>query len=302
MPSPATALTALLLASPSTPPPEPPRPVPEGCTRVATAGDSVQTLVDRLRAGETGCLEDGVYTGGVRIRRGDITLRAVNERGARIVGQLRIDETANRVTVAGLQLDGTNSKRRPSPLVNGDDARFTRNDVTNSAETCFVLGDKDWGMAKRTVIESNVVHGCGVDGTNKDHGIYVRHAVDTRIEGNVIRDNPDRGVQLYPNGDRTLVRGNLVDANGEGVIFSGDGTDASDGNVVEGNLIVRSDVRWNVESYWTRDRIGQNNTVRGNCIWGGRRGDIQHPQIGFVTADNVVGDDAECPLSPPVLW
>jgi nitrous oxidase accessory protein NosD len=288
-------LTALAVAAPTPG-------AADGCTRVIAPGEPVQTIVSRLRPGEVGCLADGLHAGPVRIRRDAITLRSVNQHGARLVGQVRIDGGADGVTISGLQLDGTNEKRRPSPLVNGDDARFAGNDVTNATETCFVLGDKTWGVANRTVIEGNVIHHCGIDGTNKDHGVYVRYAADTRIEGNAIRENPDRGVQLYPNADRTVVRANVIDRNGEGVIFSGDGADTSDGNVVEGNVIARSDVRWNVEAFWLRNRIGQNNAVRGNCIWGGSRGDVQQPQVGFATEQNTVGDEAACPIGPPVLW
>jgi Right handed beta helix region len=315
----AAVMTAALLLGAAVPPAG--AVVVPACTLYASPGQSVQQLVDRLGPGQTGCLAAGVYTGNVVIRKGGtatarVTLRALTPRSATIRGQLRVDQTANFVTVSDLVLDGTNPEIKPSPLVNGDDARFLRNDVSSDVESCFVLGDKVWGVADRTLIANNHIHHCGVDGTNQDQGVYVRQARATRIENNVIRANPDRGVQLFPNADDTLVRGNVIDGNGSGVIFSGDSVDTADRNVVERNIIVRSDLRWNVESYWWNGNVGSGNAVRDNCVWGGIRGNIQSPQVGFTTARNIVADPrltlsgltyrlasgTPCPVKPPVLW
>jgi hypothetical protein len=271
---------------------------------VTSTTGGVQQLVDPLRPGQTGCLGPGVHTGDVVIRQGGsaaapITLRSVPPRSATIRGQLRIADGANFVRVADLVLAGTNVLDKPSPLVNGDDALFSGNDVTNPGDSCFVLGDKVWGVAERTVIARNRIHNCGVQGTNRDHGVYVRQALDTVVKDNVIERNPDRGVQLFPNADRTVVRGNLIDRNGEGVIFSGDAVDTSDDNLVAGNIITRSRLRWDVESYWYRGR-GHGNVLRGNCIAGAVRGPVQRPAVGFVTRRNVFLR-AACPLRAPIL-
>jgi putative cofactor-binding repeat protein len=251
-----------------------------------------------VAAGGTVCLR-GVYEGGLTIRRSDVTLRSAPGARAVLRGQLRIDDGADRVTVTGLELDGTNPDGRPSPLVNGDDATFTANDVHSDVDSCFVLGDPVWGVADRTRIAGNLIHDCGVANTNMDHGVYVRHAVGTVITGNVIRDNPDRGVQLFPNADRSVVRGNLITANGEGVIFSGDGAYASEGNLVERNIISASRLRHDVESWWTT-RIGTGNQLRRNCVFGGRRGAIQSPAVGFRARANVL-EQSSCRLRAPVL-
>jgi hypothetical protein len=281
---------------------------------------TVQALVDRLRPGQAGCLAPGTYAGSVVVRRGGtaaapVTLRAAYVKTATIRGQLRIDAGADHVTVSDLVLDGTSASGRPSPLVNGDDARFERNDVSSQTESCFVLGDKTWGIADRTLIARNHIHHCGVHGTNQDHGVYVRQARDTRITGNVIRENPDRGVQLFPNADRTVVAGNVIDRNGSGVIFSGDATDTSDDNRVEGNLVTASRLRWDVESYWYPEP-GTGNVARGNCVFGGAHGAIQVPLVGFAATANVLRDPrllrrsatayalgagSPCPVRPPAL-
>ncbi|MCW2958354.1 MAG: hypothetical protein JWP18_1157 [Solirubrobacterales bacterium] len=308
----AAAALGLGPAAPATGPAGSPQATEGACTFVAApAGDdrapgtaarpfrTVQRLADVLRAGQTGCLAAGTFTGNVTVRHGGtgaapLTLRAARPRKATLDGQLRINAGAAFVRVEDLVLKGSGGRDRPSPLVNGDDAQFTGNDVTNPGDSCFVLGDKVWGVAERTVIAGNRIHECGLPGTNMDHGVYVRQATDTRIEGNVIERNPDRGVQLFPNADRTLVRGNRITANGEGVIFSGDGIDTSDDNLVTANVITGSLLRWDVESYWW-PAAGTGNVLRGNCVSGGKRGAIQ-PPVGFVAESNVT-DPSRCQLT-----
>ncbi len=270
---------------------------------------TVQRLADRLTAGQTGCLAPGLYEGGVTVRRGGtatarLQIRATQPRTATILGQVRIDDGANFVTFADLRLDGSNTGGRPSPLVNGDDARFAANEVTSAADSCFVLGDKVWGIADRTVITGNEIHHCGVTGTNMDHGVYVRQARGTVVTANVIHDNPDRGVQLFPNADDSVVRGNLIQRNGVGVIFSGDSIDTSDRNLVEANVIRDSRDRFDVESYWWNGNIGSGNVVRRNCVAGGLRGAIQLPAIGFTSLLNILavpGPGSACLLAVPVV-
>jgi Right handed beta helix region len=90
------------------------------------------------------------------------------------------------------------------------------------------------------------------------------------IRGNWIYDNADRGIQLYPDAQNTTITGNVIDGNGQGIIFSGEGGLASSNNLVEGNVIANSRLRNNVESWYPRGNpIGQNNVVRNNCVKGG---------------------------------
>jgi putative cofactor-binding repeat protein len=270
------------------------------CTRIALPmPGAATTMVAALQPGQTGCLAGGVHAGDVAIRRPDVVLRAVPGEHATLRGQVYVAAGAPRVTVTGLVLDGTNPRRRPSPVVNADDATFTGNDVSNQHETCFVLGDPVWGVPSRTRIAGNLIHDCGVPNTNLDHGIYVRHAIGTVIEGNVIRNNPDRGVQLFPNADATIVRGNLITGNGEGVIFSGNGAEVSEDNLVERNIISRSRLRWDAESFWTT-RAGTGNLLVRNCVYGGRRGAVQRPAIGFRAQRNVHDPD-RCRIRAPRL-
>ncbi len=272
------------------------------CTKVISPGASVQKLIYALKAGQTGCLRAGTYSGNVKVSTGGtsaaapITLTSYPGERATVAGKLWIADSANFVTVSSLNLDGRNSKSQPSPVVNGDDVVLADNDITNyHTAICISLGVTTYGRAHRTVVERNRVHDCGkLPPTNREHGIYVEDSTGVRIVDNVIYDNADRGVQFYPNADGSYVARNIIDGNGEGVIFSGGnegaGPQASDFNVVENNIITNSKIRYNVESSWGAAPIGQGNVARSNCIYGGASGNIQSPQVGFTAGGNLVAD------------
>ena len=58
--------------------------------------------------------------------------------------------------------------------------------------------------------------------TGHDHGIYVEGANGVRITNNLIYDNADYGIHLYPDAEGTYVARNVIDGNGGGVIFAGE--------------------------------------------------------------------------------
>ena len=259
---------------------------------------STQRLVRALgQRNRVGCLRRGVYRGDVTMSRSHVTLRSQPGERATIVGRLRIEDSANFVTVTRLRLDGRNSSGLPSPSVYGDDALFRRVDVTNRhTEICFLLGSSERGRAYRTAIVQSRIHDCGeLPPTNLDHGIYAARTEGARMVGNLIYDNADRGIKLGPDAQRTLVRRNIIDGNGTGITFSGDEGSASSDNIVEHNVIANSQTRWNVESYFP-STTGSGNLAVGNCVWASNprdyyRGDggVESPD-GFSVADNVVAE------------
>jgi parallel beta-helix repeat protein len=291
---------AVLLAPPATAAADP------GCARVAapTGSDAAagteaapfrtaQKLVDSLSAGQAGCLRAGTYEGNLRFNRGRVTLRSYAGERARVVGRVYVPRGSDGVTVSDLDLNGRNSETLPSPTVNASDTTFTGNDVTTDhTAICFVLGNAGYGRAVRTLIQRNRIHDCGVlPAQNHHHGIYVSDADDTRILENWIYDNADRGIQLYPDAQRTTIRGNVIDGNGQGIIFSGAGGSSSNDTVVENNVITNSKIRYDVESWYPSGTpAGTGNVVRHNCIHGGERGEIQSPQVGFSVSSNVIAD------------
>ena len=282
---------------------------PSGSDLAAGTGDApfatAQKLVDTLAPGQTGCLRAGTYAEHVKVSTGGtsaarVTVTSYPGERARLLGRLWIADSANFVTFSGLDLDGRTAPScgtgciLPSPTVNGDDARFTRNDITNGHTTiCFNVGSNSgWGRALRTVIDHNRIHDCGrLPATNQEHGVYVSAADDTVITDNLIYDNADRGVQLYPDAQRTLVANNVIDGNGEGVIFSGSSSYRSNDNIVRDNVVTNATLRYNIESWWASSKlIGTGNVARHNCVFGGALGDITSPTTGFTAIDNVMAD------------
>lgn len=299
------ATFALAVASP------PPAVANTGCDRVAalngsdsaagTASDpfrTAQKLVSSLSSGQAGCLRAGTYDSDpqVKIATAGIRLTSYPGERAKLVGRLWIAQGADGATVDSLDLNGRNAKNLPSPTVNANDTVFRGNDVTNDhTAICFNLGHSSYGRADRTLIEDNRIHNCGaLPATNHHHGIYASQTDGSVIRGNWIYDNADRGIQLYPNADNTTVTANVIDGNGQGIIFSGSSGQVSSGNVVERNAITNSTIRHNVESHWGDGEVGTGNVARENCVHGGTRDDgdggIETPQEGFTAADNLLVD------------
>lgn len=258
---------------------------------------TVQTLVNALTAGQTGCLQPGAYAENVKVSRGGtatqpITLTSATER-ATLRGRLWIADSANDVRFTNLFLDGRNSTNLPSPTVNGDRIAFVGNEVTNfNTAICFVLGStSSYGTAVDPLIEGNRIHNCGrLPATNHDHGIYVESTRNARIVGNTIYDNADRGIQLYPDAQGSTITRNVIDGNGSGIIFSGDDGFASSNNVVSANVISNSIIRYNVESWWpSGNPVGTANLVESNCIWNGAQGNVD-AQVGFTVTGSVIAD------------
>jgi parallel beta helix pectate lyase-like protein len=262
----------------------------------------VQDLVDRLSAGQTGCLLAGTYVEDVSVRRGGragapVTLRGAPGVTATVRGRFWIANGANYVTVSYLHLDGRNATNLPSPTINADHSTFVYDDVTNNHAggvndgdgICFALGDANgvWGLATYTVIAHNTIHDCGTS-NNHNHGVYVAAGRYVRITDNWIYNNADRGVQLYPDAQHTLVRNNVIAGNGDGVIISGNWKFASSNNTVIDNVIIDSRNRYNVEYNWSESGpVGTGNVVAQNCLSGGKEGNILEPQKGYAASQNL---------------
>jgi hypothetical protein len=251
---------------------------------------TVEKLASSLQPGQTGCLRGGLYEQNVKITSGGtagapITITSFPGERATLLGRLHVADEANHVVVQQLDLDGRNPDDLPSPTINGDDVAFRDNDVTNHNTTiCFLLGSREYGSARDTVIERNRIHNCGeLPATNHHHGIYVEFSDGARITDNWIYDNADRGVQLFPDAQDTYVARNVIDGNGQGVVFSRE----SANNVVEQNVISNPLVRYNLEDY---QLTGGGNIARLNCVWSARdpiNGGIQ-PDISVPLIENFV--------------
>lgn len=282
-------------AAAPTPAVTPPIAAAGACTRNVPAEGDVQRAIDQGDAGDVVCLAAGqTYEQNVTIRNSGglgapLVLTSAPGSAATLRGRLLVPEEVTDVQIRGLILDGRNADALPSPSISGARILVAGNEITN-AQTgiCLTLGSIDgFGTARDVQVRGNRIHKCGVlPATNRDHGIYVESSRGAIIAGNLIHDNADRGIQLFPDAQDTLIEGNVIDANGVGIIFSGDDHTASSGNVVRRNIITNARDRHDVESFWAPGGpVGTDNVVRDNCVGGGALGAFGR-QVGFVQRDN----------------
>ncbi len=257
---------------------------------------SLGRFVRHLRPGAVGCLS-GTFHQSLTIRRGGFHLKSAQGSRATIDGVLYVAKTARDVVLARLVL---RSHRTPNVRINGSRITIRGSEITNGhTGICITVGGgfEHWGVAHSVSLLHNRIHDCGrLPPTNHDHGIYVEGAVGTVIAGNLIYDSADRGIQLYPNAQGSRVTNNVIDGNGEGVIFSSESgggeysnSYASSGNIVARNIISNSRLRHNIEAWWAGP-IGTGNIARKNCLWNGAEGNIDLSAGGFVAIANVVAE------------
>jgi len=249
---------------------------------------SVPRLARSLRAGQTGCLQPGRYhhDDPATLRRPGSKLVGLGGR-ARVDGAIWILERATGAVIRGLDLTATDDTYFIPIKVQANRARIVGNRIRGSrSTTCVLIGSTRRAVGVR--VERNWIHRCGRRG-KLDHLIYVQNADRTVVRGNALTGNPGGwGVHLYPDADRSLIERNLIDGNQGGVIFGGDRSDTSDGNVVRANTITFSSPRWNIEGSWDRS-VGDGNVAYGNCLYtvGPDTPTGIGDQIGFVAGPNI---------------
>jgi len=279
------------------------------CTRYAASNGSdsasgtasapfrtAQRVFDSLAPGQVGCLQPGT-TFAERLRANKsgrpgnpITLTSGPGEGrATLLGEIFVPDGATDIVYTNLNINGRTSFR-VNPSVNGDRITFSNNDITDENHgICFHLGKPGEGVAEDIVIDGNRIHDCGrLPSTGFDHGIYLNTTRNVRITNNYIYDNADYGVHLYPDAQGTVVANNVIDGNGRGITFSGEGGTASSNNVVTNNIISNSKDTSNLESYWGGP-VGSGNRAESNCLYNGARGNVGTQQ-GFSTSNNLVAD------------
>jgi hypothetical protein len=259
-----------------------------------------QRLANALHPGQTGCFRGGAYTFSLlELATPGVTLAPYQDEAVMLQGQIKVLPGGARSTIEGMRLDGQGGTNNIGPRIYADGVVLRDNEITNDhTGICVLITNYYSGPAPHgVVIERNRIHDCGVlPPTNHDHGIYVAHALRTVIRDNWIYDNADRGVQLYPDAQRTRVVGNVIDSNGEGIVFSGAGSEVSSNNIVEGNIISNSKVRWNAYS-GAPGPTAKGNVLRHNCVWAGEsspeyssNGGVETPSRNFTANANAVVD------------
>jgi hypothetical protein len=256
-------------------------------------------LVHRIRSGQTGCFRGGTYTfAEIDITKPNLTLAPYSGEAVTLQGTIQVPPAGAGSTIEGMRLDGAGGTSDIGPRIYADGLVLRNNEITNGhTDICVSISAYFSNPPPRgVVVDRNRIHDCGaLPPTNMDHGIYVAHAIGTVIRGNWIYDNADRGIQLYPDAQSTTVTGNVIDSNGEGIVFSGVGPEVSNNNLVKGNVITNSRSGWNV--YSGGGPTAEGNVVRQNCVWAGNgsapftgHGGVETPSRNFTASANVVVD------------
>jgi parallel beta-helix repeat protein len=247
----------------------------------------VAKMVASLGAGQTGCLEDGTYAEDITFSKGGssanpITLAAKPGAHPILKGILTIPDTTDNIAIVGLTLEGPAGSKLPTPLISGDRVALRGNDISNHGVDCVTLGDqKNAATAKVTTIDGNRIHGCKA-------GVVASLAESSTITNNTIFDNTGDGVSLFPNGDSITIEHNVIDGNGNGILFGSNGTVVSINDNARFNVISNS-TGFNVYSAFPT-AVGTGNNATMNCLWMGAKGDVATPMKGFSAKDNVTAD------------
>jgi hypothetical protein len=247
---------------------------------------SVQRLVSRLAAGQTGCLAHGsTFTDRVIvIGKPRITLRSGHGGRARIRSAIRIEPGARGVTISSLVVQGRGGGLGAVVVVRASGARLLRNRInglqrTDQNEPCILLDG-----ASRTLIDGNVIHQCTRATTRNlsSAGIVALRATSTTIGNNIIHHTVGEGVALRgSHGSR--VHHNLMTSNVTGVSLS----DNASANRIVNNVIANSG-QHNVQSS-VPPPVGLTNFVGHNCLWRGFAGNLLGAGSGFRAGGNRVG-------------
>jgi parallel beta-helix repeat protein len=256
-----------------------------------------QRLVNSLHRGQTGCLRGGRYRFSLlALDTRGVTIRPAGSEAVTLKGPVKVLPGARGSTIKGLNLDGVGSKGG-SPKIYASRVVLDGNRITNehTAICVLVTAFYERPAPRHVVIERNRIHGCGhLPATNHQHGIYLAQSRGAVVRGNRIYANADRGIQLYPDARGSRIIHNVIDGNGQGIVVSGAGGQASSGNLIRANVITNSALGYNVYSDFPR-RVGKRNLVRFNCVYGGAArargaGGVLRPTRGFRLKGNVIAD------------
>ena len=282
-----------------------------GCDRYASAAGSDSApgsktspfrtalkLANSLRPGKTGCFRAGTYSfSQLNVKKPNITLAPYDSEAVTLGGEIKVLPGGHGTVIEEMTLNGHGGKNELGPRIYADGVVLRDNEITNQhTGTCVQVGPYRSQAAPRGVkIVGNRIHDCGrLPATNHEHGIYLAAARNATISRNWIYNNADRGIQLYPDGDGTRVTGNVVDSNGHGINFGGDGSTCSDNNTVSGNVIANSKIRWNAYS-GSQGSGCSGNVLRRNCVFASNsedrynaNGGIETPSKSFSAKNNLI--------------
>ena len=227
---------------------------------------TIQAAADAALPGDTILVHDGNYTG-FQVSRGGTQALPIVFRAAGANAVINRDgptgdgirlQNVNYTTLDGFNIQGTSQRciaargaTATSPM-RGNVVRNNR--CTNTGVECIYVS-----QFSGSLVENNVLSGCGASGASKSHGIYLANAGsdNTTIRGNTISNaTPAESAGIHINGDASI--------GGDGIVS---------GLTIENNAI--HDMAVNGLSL---DGV-QNSVIRNNLIYGNGRHALRAFQI-----------------------
>jgi hypothetical protein len=270
--SPRTAPVCAAAGGQVTSTPDPNQPT-VSCTKTLSAGGNVQSFVDSLSAGETGCLRGGTYTQNTILyfRRPNVVVtsypgeRATIEQGSFMSV---VDDVADNAIIKRLNFVTSNVH---TIRVYGDDVTMEDNSFTNKkafgSGACVSVGGSD-NIAYNLKLYRNIFHDCGSSDDNQNHPIYAGHSRTLTVVDNLFYGTGGYAVHLYPDVSGAYVAHNIVD--GAGAYRGGNVIDSAyNDHIFERNIIV------NVRSYQgILAKTSGTNKANYNCFYNNVDGNI----------------------------
>jgi hypothetical protein len=259
-----------------------PAPSPTGatytCSKELSPGGNVQSFVDSLTAGQTGCLRGGNYSASaLRISKASTTLASYP--GERATVNLPVEgevaDTGNFVKIKRINFTTTDNH---TLRIYGDNVVLEDNEFTNSGNpesgACVGVGGSAY-YAYNLTITRNIFKDCGGNTTNQNHAIYAAHFVGLTVTDNLFYGNGAYRIQLYPEADGAYVGHNIFDNQGSsrgGVVVSTE-TQHSRNHVIEKNIVINS-ITW-AGIYINNSKPNlTNNQANYNCFYNNPAGNI----------------------------
>lgn len=282
---------------------------------------TAKRLLEKLSAGQTGCLTSGQTFAGFTLYEGNthgvegapITLTSTNpEEPATINGRVTTEKDSNWLTFTHLNFVYGQDTLFPSITIASAHTSWTYDNVSGGdLNICFLtnpVGDS-YGAGEYTLIEHDRVHDCGHPVTKAEleaqsnntyegrengwhvHGLY-DEGVHTTVRNSYFYDSAGVGI-LLRSGGFAVIEHNVIDANGRGVELGNEGTE---NDTVAWNIItnttspcgreVGSGSYCDTYGLMTNGSVGMGNVFRDNDLYG-NEGDNIEPGVNSVVTREV---------------
>ena len=186
---------------------------------------TVKALLDDLESGQTGCVRGGTYVEDkFLLKTPDVTLTSFPGERATLRGHLRFNVTAVGATVEGFNLDGRNPGDPYGPLIYADDVVLRDNDITNEhTAVCVLVDDYSTSPGAEAGRDREQRHSrlrqAACHQPRARHLRVTRRRHGDQEQPDLRKCRPRR--PALPRRRRSVVTGNVIDGNGEGMIFGG---------------------------------------------------------------------------------